>query len=161
MAMDDLMLPIAAVGLLGVAVISGGNDALGTLTGGAGGQIKQLQNQLAIEQLTTASSMDAAANRSAIALQRYENGCVIHVRMAAEQRPEHLAVGMSTVEYMPVVEGDTPRHHVTGERYSRGTFLCDAWGNTALINEQGTATDAAFYGGNVQAFVAAYFGGLR
>jgi hypothetical protein len=159
MAMDDFIFPAAAVGLLGVAVMSGGGNALGTLTGSSGINIKEMQNQLALEQLSTASAMDAAASRAAIAQQRYEQGCVFHVRVADQQQAEHESVGLMTVEYMPVVEGDTPRHHITGERYGRGTLLCDVWGNTALIDETGAATDAAFYGGNVRPYIAAYFGG--
>lgn len=156
MAMDDLFLPGAVVALLGFAVLSGGENAIGSLTGSNGAGIKQLRDEITREQIMTTTSMNAAADRAAVAMQRYE-GCTVHYRIAAEQKPEHVAMGGITVEYMPVIEGDTPLHPRTGQRYSRGTVLCDDIGNTAIIDAEGVATDAAYTGADVQGFVKAFF----
>jgi hypothetical protein len=155
--LDDLMLPVGVVALLGFAVFSGGDNAIGSLTGANGAGIKQLRDSLAQEQVMTETSMGAVANRSEVALQRYERGCTVHYMVAAEQLPEHVAMGGITVTYMPVIDGDTPLHPQTGQRYSRGTVLCDNIGNTALIDASGVATDSAYTGADIQSYVKAFF----
>lgn len=157
MDLDELMLPIGGAAILAIAMFSGGPDALGTITGATGKDIKALQSESAIEQAITATNQGTAASRDAVAWERYSNGCNVHVKLAAVQRPEDVAIGGISVEYMPVVEGDVPRNLQTGGPYSRGTVLCDAWGNTALIDESGAATDAAYTGQNVQPAIAKYF----
>lgn len=155
--LDDLILPVGIVALLGFAVFSGGDNAIGSLTGANGSGIKQMRDSLAQEQILTETSMGAAANRASIAMQRYEQGCTVHYRVSAEQLPEHIAMGGITVEYMPVVDGDVPLHPKTKKRYSRGTMLCDNIGNTALIDASGVATDAAYTGADIQSYVKAFF----
>lgn len=155
--MDDFLLPVGVVALLGFAVVSGGDGAIGSLTGQNGAGIKELRDSLAQEQIMTETSMGATANRAAIAIQRYESGCTVHHRVAAEQLPEHVAMGGITVEYMPVVDGDVHLHPRTNSRYSRGTVLCDNIGNTALVDASGVATDAAYTGADVQSYVKAFF----
>lgn len=157
MAMDDFLLPVGGIALLGLAVLSGGENAIGSLTGSNGAGIKELRDTIAREQIMTDTAMNAAADRATVAMQRYENGCTVHYRVAAEQLPEHVAMGGITVEYMPVVEGDTPLHPSTGQRYSRNTILCDNIGNTAIIDADGVATDAAYTGADIQGFVKEFF----
>jgi hypothetical protein len=157
MQLDDLVLPVGIAGVIGFAVFSGGEGAIGSLTGQNGAGIKQLRDSLAQEQVLTATRMDAADQRSGVALQRYERGCTVHYRIAAEQDPAHVAMGGITVEYMPVVEGDVPRHPRTGERYSRNTVLCDNIGNTAIIDAAGVATDGAYTGADIQSYIKAFF----
>ena len=157
MQTDDLIVLVGGVALLGFAVISGGSDAVGSLTGQNGAGIKQLRDQLAREEIMTNTTMEAAAQRSEVAMRRYESGCTVHFRVSAEQLPEHVAMGGVTVDYMPVVEGDVPLHPRTGQPYSRGTVLCDDIGNTAIIGPDGVANDVAYTGANVQQFVRDFF----
>ena len=157
MNLDDALMPAAIVGVLGFAIISGGENAIGSLTGQNGAGIKQLRDQIAREQIMTTTAMGAADSRAQVAMQRYESGCTVHFRISAEQRPEHVAMGGITVDYMPVIEGDTPLHPRTGQRYSRGTILCDDIGNTAIIDAAGVATDVAYTGADVQPHVKAFF----
>lgn len=155
--LDELMLPLGVAGLLGFAVLSGGDNAIGSLSGANGAGIKQLRDTLAQEQILTETSMSAVANRSDVALQRYERGCTVHYRVSEVQLPEHEAMGGITVDYMPVVEGDTPLHPQTEQRYSRGTVLCDNIGNTALIDVSGVATDSAYTGADIHSYIEDFF----
>ena len=157
MNLDELLMPAAIVGVLGLAVISGGDNAIGSLTGANGSEIKNLRDSLAREQIMTTTASEAAERRSEEALSRYRAGCTVHFRKSAHQLPEHVAMGGVTVDYMPVIEGDTPLHPQTGQRYSRGTVLCDNIGNTALIDAAGVATDAAYTGADVQGYVREFF----
>jgi hypothetical protein len=157
MQLDDMALPLAIVGVMGFAVVSGGDNAIGSLTGQNGAGIKELRDSLAQEQVMTATAMGAAEQRSQVAMQRYGSGCTVHYRVSAEQLPEHVAMGGITVDYMPVIEGDTPLHPQTGQRYSRNTVLCDNIGNTAIIDAAGVATDGAYTGADIQSYIKAFF----
>lgn len=157
MDIETIGIGVAGVALAGVAILSGGDNAIGTLTGQDGAGLKQLRDELNREQLLTATSMDAAAQRSEVALQRYQNGCKIHYRVAEVQLEEHAAMGGITVEYMPVKEGDIPVHHRTGKPYGRGTVLCDDMGNTGMIDADGVVTDVAYTGADIQGHVRDYF----
>jgi hypothetical protein len=154
---EAIMIGVAGVALAGVAILSGGNNAIGTLTGQDGAGLKQLRDELNREQLLTATSMDAAAQRSEVALRRYQDGCKIHYRVAEVQLEEHAAMGGITVEYMPVKEGDIPVHHRTGDPYGRGTVLCDDMGNTGMVNGDGVVVDVAYTGADIQGYVRDYF----
>lgn len=157
MDMDFWVLPIGGVTLAGIALLSSGGDISAVTGGNAGQQIKQLQDQLALESIATESRQSFLEDRSRIALQRYQNGCRVHVRKAEVQRPEHTAAGGVTVEYLSVVQGDVARNPDTGGHYSRGVVLCDAWGNTGVVGADGAVEDAAHYGGNVYHYITNHF----
>lgn len=157
MDVDNLIVPLGGVALAGFAILSNGGNMSALTGGGAGQQIKELQSQLALETIATESRQSFLEDRSQIALQRYQNGCRVHVRKAEVQRPEHTAAGGVTVEYLSVVQGDVARNPDTGGHYSRGVVLCDAWGNTGVVGADGAVEDAAHYGGNVHPFIQRHF----
>ena len=156
---DDMMCPVGIAALVGVAALGGGG--VSALTGsGMGAELKSMQQQLAFESAASESRQAHLSDRSDIALQRYQQGCIVHVRHAANQLPEHTAVGAVTVEYLPVVEGDVARNPQTGGTYSRGVTLCDAWGNTGIVGDDGAIIDAAHTGSDVHSFVSRHFDNL-
>jgi hypothetical protein len=158
--MDDFVLPIGLAGIVGVAMFSGGGDMSGLTGGGMGAEIKALQTSLAAEQVISESRQQHLGERAELALQRYQQGCTVHVRHAAEQRPEHAAAGATTVEYMPVVAGDVARNPLTGGRYSAGVTLCDPWGSIGVVGSDGAVEDVAHYGGDVHQFIDSHFNNL-
>jgi len=157
MDIGDIGLPLIGGGILVFGLLSGGDNPLAG--GGGGAQIKALRDNVAVENVLSQTKNVAASQRSDIALQRYQQGCIVHVRQSAVQRPEDVAIGGVTVDYLPVREGDVLRAMPDGNAYSEGTIVCDAWGNTAVIGPDGAATDGAFTGENVMPFIEAYFSG--
>lgn len=158
--MDDFILPVGIVGLVGAAMFSGGGNLDGLTGGGMGAQIKQMQTEMAFEQVASESRQQHLGERAELALQRYQQGCTVHVRHAADQRPEHVAAGGTTVEYLPVVQGDVARNPLTGGAYSQGVTLCDPWGSIGVVGPDGAVEDVAHYGGDVHQFVTAHFNNI-
>ena len=158
--MDDFILPVGVAGLIGVALFSGGGNVSALTGGGMGAELKAMQTQLAAETVISESRQNHLADRAKLAQQRFEQGCTVHVRTAANQRPEHAAAGGTTVEYLPVVEGDVPRNPQTGGTYSRGVTICDAWGTVGIVGANGAVEDVAHYGGDVHRFVQGHFDNL-
>jgi hypothetical protein len=148
---------IAAVAVIGgLALFSGGG--LGQLTGGgSGADLKADRSAMTVQNVASQAKAEFLGGRQEIAEQRYKS-CLVHYKVADVQNPEHVARGAQTIEYASVVEGDQPINPVNGGMYSPGTTICDAWGNTAIVAPDGTATDAAFTGSGVaQSYVKAYF----
>ena len=92
------------------------------------------------------------SDRAQIALQRFQNGCVVHLQRAEYQRPEDVAVGAVTMEFRPISEGESPINWQTGQPYSEGTVLCDWLGGVGVI-QGGTVTDYSFSGTDVSDLV--------
>ena len=139
---------IAAVAVIGgLALFSG--DGLGGLFGGTGSQLKAERSAMTVQNIASQAKAEFLGDRQQIAENRYRSGCLIHYRVSAIQRPEHTARGVITIDYLTVVQGDTPVNPTNGGRYSAGTVICDPYGSTAIIGDDGTAIDAAYTGGEI------------
>lgn len=56
------------------------------------------------------------------------------------------AYNNGTHYFAGIKEGDKPRDRITGENLPKGTIVCDAHGNTAVIDGNGAVTAFAFTG---------------
>ncbi|BAY90780.1 MULTISPECIES: hypothetical protein [unclassified Tolypothrix] len=139
---------VSALGTVASLIGSGGNmgnslDALNRL---------RAANQQ--EMVTSAELERAEASRkqqTVIANSRYK-ACELIVAGGGKQKITFPAINPNTIV--------TDRN--TGTPLVRGTTICDAYGNTAILNEQGKATAFAFTGDRnaVQIRMKRYRGGL-
>lgn len=150
--MDSDNLVVIGGGLVigAIALFSGGGEnARGFLQGDA--SIKDIRNSMLMDNAITQTKQEAMGQREEIALQRYQSGCIPHLKKADIQRPEDKAIGSVTVWPMPVREGDAPVDW-QGVPYSPGAVVCDERGGTALVDIDGSFTDYAFTGQDVGQF---------
>lgn len=156
MNIESLVVPSGIVALIGYSLLSGGaqnvGDALST-----GSSIKQLRQQISIENVMADTKAEALAVEAVEALERYKSGCIIHAVRASEQDPKHTAVGKTTLEYQSIREGGVYHSWRDGEMYSPGACLADADGNTGIIGENGELTLHRYTGANVAKYVLGFF----
>jgi hypothetical protein len=156
---ETIGLVLAGLAIGGIAISSGGGNFLGASLEG-GQNLKSLRQQSTLQNIISQTNQEALDAQSEIALQRFQNGCVVHVIKAAIQDPTHTAVGQTTVEYQVIREGGNYASWRTDEFYSRGTVLCDVEGGTGIIaDDSGTLTDYAYTGAPVGNYVAQSLGG--
>ena len=154
-SLDDLIVPIGGVALLGVAVFSGGGEQACSLLH-SGQAVKEARQENAFTSQMLKTRDEGLAKQSEIALSRYQNGCIVHSKRAEVQRPEDVAVGAVTVHYMKVVEGSQPVDY-NQQLYSQGSVICDSSGGTGIIGEEGIVGNFAFTGEDISQYVYAHF----
>jgi hypothetical protein len=148
---DELLMCALGFVVVGAVILSGGRDSVGSFLQSSS-EIKQLRDNTAKEAVISASLQESVSDRAQIALQRFQNGCVVHLQRAEYQRPEDVAVGAVTMEFRPISEGESPINWQTGQPYSEGTVLCDWLGGVGVI-QGGTVTDYSFSGTDVSDLV--------
>jgi hypothetical protein len=158
MDMDDLLIPGACVGIGAMMLFSGGLD-VGNLTGGGtGAELKAARLGMAAENIASQTKADFLGDRQLIAQERYNQKCLVPYQVAADQRPEHVARGQQTIQYVPVRDGEVLMNPVTGGPYGTGITVCDPWDTTGIIQPDGTVGDVAFAGSGVgSSYVRSYF----
>lgn len=153
MDLDDLIVPGMGVVLLGFVIFTGGGDSVGSMLS-SGSEIKELRDAAALQKVLSASQQEAIGDRSALAIDRFNQGCIVHLKRSEVQRPEDLAIGAISVDYMPIKASGTPVNWQTGTPYSPGAVVCDWTGGTGIIGPDGTVTDYAFTGEDISGNVA-------
>lgn len=149
---------IAAIAVIGGLALFSGGGISGLTGGGNGAQLKAERSQMTVQNVASQAKAEFLGGRQQIAEERYANGCLVHYKIADVQKPEHVARGVVTIDYMSVVDGDQPINPTNGGMYSAGTTICDPYGNTAVIGDGGIATDAAYTGsGTAQTYTRDYF----
>lgn len=154
--LEDLVVPIGGLLIAGIAAFSGGGDSIGGMMSN-GGQVKELRQSNALENILRQTENEGLQQESQTALQRYQNGCIVHAVRSANQRPEDVAVGAITVEYRRVVAG-VQLMDFNNNPYSPGALLCDAWGMTGIVQNDGTVGSTAYTGEDISGYVEAHFG---
>ena len=144
MNIEELIVPIGLVGLIGFTAFSGGTEQ-GKALLEDGQAVKDMRRQSAKEQVAALSSQDHLGQMAEVAARRYEAGCTFHYVKADFQRPETAATGATDITPQSIAEGMMPINW-QGRTYSRGQVVCDTFGNTGVIDGDGRVSEYAFNG---------------
>lgn len=144
---EDILGGVAVVGIGAFALLSGGGENAQNLMQSST-NIKQMRTEMLQGNEISRTNQEMLGQREQIALQRFQNGCIPHLKKADVQRPEHTAIGAITVWEMPVREGDAPLNW-SGVPYPPGSVVCDNVGGTAIVAQDGSFTDYAFTGSDI------------
>ncbi len=139
---DNLFLIGGGILLVAAVIFDGGigntQDVFNT-----GSRIKDLRESAQISALLSQQKQENIQATATEADARYSGGqCVVHAIKAAKQKDEHMARGVTTLQYEAIKEGGTYSHW-TGVPYADNTCLVDAWGNTGIV-ENGALAYHAF-----------------
>jgi hypothetical protein len=117
--------PLLALGVLisPLVLLSGGADSVSDFFG-TEQMLRTERKALQQQQIQLEIAQDAAAELEAIAIGRYESGCIL---VTALDQPDQF---VSIVENMPVLD------RATQSPLPAGTAVCDANGNTALLTHK-------------------------
>ena len=154
--LGEIVVPAGLIVLVAISFFNGGSESIGSALQN-GQQVKDLRQQNTLARVMSEQTAEGLSDRSDVALQRYQNCCIVHAREALVQLPEHVAVGLRTLEYQTIRENDRPIDWLTQAGYSPGSVVCDASGGTGIIREDGAITDYAYTGKDISQYVAAYF----
>lgn len=144
MAMDDLFIPAAGIVLVGYTLISGGGENASRLAE-TGNQVKEIRQEQAKEAVLLQTKAEGLQGRADVAKARYESGCTFHYELAPNQSDQVKATGALEITPRPIQEGAMPIDW-QGRTYSNGQTVCDIYGNTGVVNDQGRVMDHAFNG---------------
>jgi hypothetical protein len=144
---EDILGGVAVVGIGAFMLLSGGGENAQNLMQGSA-SIKQMRTEMIQGNEISRTKQEMLGQREQIALQRFQNGCIPHLKRADIQRPEDVAVGAITVFEVPVREGDTPLNW-SGAPYPSGSVVCGREGGTVLVDHDGRFTDYAFTGSDI------------
>jgi len=144
---EDILGGVAVVGIGAFALLSGGGENAQNLMQGSA-NLKQMRTEMLQGNEVSRTKQEMLGQREQIALQRFQQGCIPHLKRADIQRPEDKAVGAITVWEMPVREGDAPLNW-SGVPYPPGSVVCGREGGTAIVAQDGSFTDYAFTGDDV------------
>jgi hypothetical protein len=117
--------PLLAIALLvtPLVLLNGGVDSASDFFQ-QGQTLRTERKALQQQQIQLEIAQDAAAQLEAIAIGRYESGCIL---VTALNQPDQF---VSIVENMPVLD------RATQSPLPAGTAVCDANGNTALLTNK-------------------------
>jgi hypothetical protein len=141
MSIEELILPIGGLVLVGFTLFSGGTEQ-GAAILQDGKAVKEQRRESAKEQVAALSTQDHLSQMAEVAAQRYEAGCTFHYVKADFQRPETAATGATDITAQPIAEGMMPINW-QGRTYSRGQVVCDTSGNTGVIDGDGRVQEYA------------------
>lgn len=141
MSIEELILPIGGLVLVGFTLFSGGTEQ-GAAILQDGKAVKEQRRESAKAQLAALSTQDHLSQMAEVAAQRYEAGCTFHYVKADFQRPETAATGATDIIAQPIAEGMMPISW-QGLTYSRGQVVCDTSGNTGVIDGDGRVQEYA------------------
>lgn len=144
MAMDDLFIPAAGIVLVGYTLISGGGENASRLAE-TGNQVKEIRQEQAKEAVLLQTKAEGLQGRADVAKARYDAGCTFHYELAPNQNPQITATGAFEITPRPIQGGAMPIDW-QGRTYSNGQTVCDIYGNTGVVDDQGKVMDHAFNG---------------